>query len=91
MNNIEKAVLDQIDFDGLLQALDRLVKIPSLDGSTGEVQVQAETAVLMRSLGLDVETWEIDLGELQAYPAYTAAQRWAFCAAMAAVMAPASS
>ncbi|MBK8901138.1 MAG: ArgE/DapE family deacylase [Anaerolineaceae bacterium] len=72
MNRIEQTVLDKLDFDGLLQALDRLVQIPSLDGSPEERAVQEETAVLMQSLGLGVETWEIDFAELQAHPAYTA-------------------
>ena len=72
MNDIERAVLAELDFSGLLQALDRLVQIPSLDGTAEEVKVQEETAVLMQSLGLDVDTWEIDFAELQAHPAYTA-------------------
>ncbi len=72
MKKFEQAVLDQLDFDGLLHALDRLVQIPSLDGTAEEVKVQAETAVLMQSLGLEVETWEIDFAELQTHPAYTA-------------------
>ena len=72
MNAIEQAVLDKLDFDGLLQALDRLVQIPSLGGSVAEVRVQEETAVLMQSLGLDVDTWQIDFNELKKHPAYTA-------------------
>ncbi len=72
MNKIEQAVLNNIDFAGLLEALDRLVQIPSLDGSVEEVQVQEETAVLMQSLGLEVDTWEIDFAALQTHPAYTA-------------------
>ncbi|MEZ4590535.1 MAG: ArgE/DapE family deacylase [Chloroflexota bacterium] len=72
MNPIEQTVLDKLDFDGLLQALDRLVQIPSLDGSPEERTVQEETAVLMHSLGLNVETWEIDFAELTQHPAYTA-------------------
>jgi acetylornithine deacetylase len=72
MNDVENAVLAALDFDGLLHALDRLVRIPSLDGTAEEVKVQAETAVLMQSLGLDVETWQIDFAELKTHPAYTA-------------------
>jgi acetylornithine deacetylase len=72
MNPIEQTVLDKLDFDGLLQALDRLVQIPSLDGSVEERMVQVETAVLMQSLGLNVETWEIDFAQLAQHPTYTA-------------------
>ncbi|MCB8948924.1 MAG: ArgE/DapE family deacylase [Ardenticatenaceae bacterium] len=72
MNDTEKLVLDALDFDGLLQALDRLVQIPSLDGSPEERTVQEETAVLMQSLGLEVETWEIDFAKLAQHPDYTA-------------------
>ena len=72
MNKIEQTVLDKLDFDGLLQALDKLVQIPSLSGSVAEVRVQEETAVLMQSLGLDVNTWQIEFNELQHHPAYTA-------------------
>ena len=72
MNKIEQAVLNKIDFEGLLDALDRLVQIPSLDGSAEEVRVQEETAVLMQSLGLNVDTWEIDFAALQSHPNYTA-------------------
>jgi acetylornithine deacetylase len=72
MNETEKSVLNALDFDGLLHGLDRLVQIPSLDGTAEEVKIQAETAVLMQSLGLEVDTWEIDFAELQTHPAYTA-------------------
>ncbi|MFZ1395676.1 MAG: ArgE/DapE family deacylase [Candidatus Promineifilaceae bacterium] len=72
MNPIEQTVLDNLDFDALLQALDRLVQIPSLDGSPEERTVQEESAVLMQSLGLNVETWEIDFATLTQHPAYTA-------------------
>ncbi|WP_420631849.1 ArgE/DapE family deacylase [Candidatus Leptofilum sp.] len=65
-------MLDKLDFDGLLQALDRLVQIPSLDGSVEERTVQEETAVLMQSLGLKVDTWEIDFPKLAQHPDYTA-------------------
>ena len=72
MNEIEQAVIDVLDFPGLLQALDRLVRIPSVSGSAAEVTVQEETAVLMQSLGLDVDSWQIDFAELKKHPAYTA-------------------
>jgi acetylornithine deacetylase len=72
MNEIEQLVLETIDFDGLLQALDELVQIPSLDGSAEEIAVQEKTAVLMQSIGLDVDKWQIDFAQLQRHPAYTA-------------------
>ncbi|MCP4418450.1 MAG: ArgE/DapE family deacylase [Chloroflexi bacterium] len=72
MKEIEQMVLDTIDFDGLLQALDELVQIPSLDGSPEEIEVQEKTAVLMQSLGLNVDKWQIDFDQLQNHPAYTA-------------------
>ena len=72
MNAIEQSVMDKLDFAALLQALDRMVQIPSLSGSEDEVRVQEDTAVLMQSLGLDVETWQIDFNQLRAHPAYSA-------------------
>src|SRR5690606_38165726 len=72
MNETEQTVLEKLGVDRLLQALDHLVQIPSLDGSAEERTVQVATAVLMQSLGLDVATWEIDFAALQAHPAYTA-------------------
>lgn len=72
MNEIEKSVLAALDFTGLLHALDRLVQIPSLDGTAEEVKVQQETADLMHSFGLDVDTWQIDFAALQTHLAYTA-------------------
>lgn len=72
MNEIEQTVVDALDFPGLLQALDKLVRIPSVSGSAAEVAVQEETAVLMQSLGLKVDSWQIDFAELKKHPAYTA-------------------
>ena len=73
MNEVERAVLDRIDFDGLLQALDRLVQIASLSGvarrsksAEGKRPFSCKHSVWM------FETWPIDFTQLQHHPAYTA-------------------
>lgn len=48
--------------------LAELVRIPSVGGSQGEVLIQARLAGLMRSAGLEVDHWPLDLGGLTARP-----------------------
>ena len=67
MNSLEKQVLDAIDFEGLLGFLDRLIAIPSCDGQ--ESAAQEAVAAHMEACGLEVDTWELDIEELQENPA----------------------
>lgn len=66
----ELRVLALVDTDELLSTLDDLVAVPSVDGSAGEVEIQHHVADRLRELGLDVDCWDIDVGELRHDPAY---------------------
>lgn len=53
---------------GALELLQRLVRLPSLEGH--EKPCQDMLALVMRDLGLEVDYWTPDDAELQAHPAY---------------------
>ncbi|TMR17374.1 ArgE/DapE family deacylase [Nonomuraea turkmeniaca] len=48
--------------------LAELVRIPSVGGSQGELLIQTRLAALMRSAGLEVDQWPLDLDALTARP-----------------------
>ena len=62
----ERAVLDAIDDDAILADVAALVAIPSVDGTDGEHEAQAWCAARLGELGLEVDHWPIDVGELAA-------------------------
>lgn len=62
----ERRVLDLIDDERILADLAALVAIPSIGGSDGEVAAQRWCADRLRSMGLAVDEWEIDLPALTA-------------------------
>lgn len=68
MNEIEKQVLDTIDIEGMLDYLDELVAIQSLDGH--ESDAQRNVAAKMRELGMAVDEWQIDFEQVRQHPAY---------------------
>jgi acetylornithine deacetylase len=68
ISDIERAVLDAIDADELIATLGDLVAIPSVDGTAAESKVQHWGADRLRTLGLDVDTWDIDVDSLRAEP-----------------------
>jgi acetylornithine deacetylase len=70
INGIEKRVLDAIDYDGLLAYLCELVAFPSLTDQ--ETAAQEHVARRMERIGLDVDVWELDFGQLAHHPAYSA-------------------
>jgi acetylornithine deacetylase len=70
MNATEQRVLDAVDVDGLVDSLGELVAIPSLGGQ--ETPAQEWVAAQMQSWGLEVDVWDLDLGELRKHPAYSA-------------------
>jgi acetylornithine deacetylase len=49
--------------DGLVQDLQRLVRIPSISGSDGENEIQHQLADDLRRWGLEVDQWQIPLAE----------------------------
>ncbi|TWD74925.1 acetylornithine deacetylase [Kribbella amoyensis] len=65
---VERAVLAAIDEPWIVERLRELVRIPSVDGTDGETEVQAWCADRLRSLGLAVDHWEIDLARTTADP-----------------------
>ncbi len=60
----ERAVLDQLDEQALVESLMELVRIPSMGGTDAEIEVQEAAAVMLRDLGTDVDRWDLDLDEL---------------------------
>ncbi|KAB8144528.1 ArgE/DapE family deacylase [Chloroflexia bacterium SDU3-3] len=68
MNQIERRVVDAIDTEAMLRFLGELVGIRSLDGH--ESEAQRFMARSMRSFGMAVDEWEIDLAALRQHPAF---------------------
>lgn len=68
----EERVLNAIDIDGMLSFLCKIISIPSLNGSEGEVRMQEVVARHMRESGLEVDQWELDMESLRQHPAYSA-------------------
>lgn len=60
----ERAVLDKLDEQALVESLMELVRIPSMGGTDAEVDVQEAAATMLRDLGTDVDRWDLDLPEL---------------------------
>ncbi|TCC17449.1 ArgE/DapE family deacylase [Kribbella speibonae] len=58
---IERAVLDAIDDERIVAELQELVRIPSVDGTSAEVDVQAWCADRLKALGLAVDHWRLEL------------------------------
>ena len=61
---VEQRVLAAIDETEVLDDLRQLVAIPSVDGTPAEAEVQRWGAQRLRSLGLEVDEWDIDVAEL---------------------------
>jgi len=66
LDEIEAAVVERIDVDGLVEATRSLVRIPSWGGN--ETPAQEAVSDLMSAAGLGVDCWEIDLEAVQAHP-----------------------
>lgn len=66
----EQRALDALDEDGLLDFLERLVAIPSLDGA--ETDSQRFVAAWLADAGLEADVWPIDLEQLALHPLYGA-------------------
>lgn len=61
-------VFDGVDELGLVDAVERLIAIPSLGGSAAEVEIQDVLADAWRADGFEVDTWDIDVAALAARP-----------------------
>lgn len=69
MDSLERRVLEAIDGEALLDTLSELVALPSVGGQ--ETPAQERMAELMEAIGLEVETWKLDLARLRTHPAHT--------------------
>ncbi|WP_433160886.1 ArgE/DapE family deacylase [Kribbella sp. CA-247076] len=65
---VEERVLGAIDDKRIVDDLRELVRIPSVDGTAAESDVQAWCARRMAELGLEVDHWRIDLPTLTEDP-----------------------
>lgn len=72
MTSLEQRVLAAIEADALLATLCRLVAVRSLNGTPGEDEAQRLMAAEMTGIGLDVDTWSLDMDALRRHPAYAA-------------------
>lgn len=89
----EAAVVDAIDEDEVVGDLRRLVRIPSVDGTAAEHDVQHWCAERLSELGLGVDHWEIDvrrLGEESDFPGMEVArdEAWGCVGTLGAVDRP---
>ena len=66
LTDAQCAVLAAVDAQALLRDLDALVSIPSVGGSSAELQAQDWCARRLESLGLSVDAWDIDIASEQA-------------------------
>lgn len=66
----EREVLAALDDARIVEELRELVRIPSVDGTAAESDVQAWCAQRLAELGLTVDHWKIDLAEATADPAF---------------------
>jgi acetylornithine deacetylase len=67
---LEARVAAALDVAGMVEAAQRMVRIPSWGGN--ETPAQELMASLMSAAGLDVDVWEIPMDEVAAHPAYAA-------------------
>ncbi len=67
---VERAVLDAVDAERVVELASELITVPSL--SAEETPGQELAANLLADAGADVETWEIDIAALADHPAYSA-------------------
>jgi acetylornithine deacetylase len=70
LSEVERRVLAAVDDARVIQDLRDLVRIPSVDGTVAEGDVQAWCAERLAALGLIVDKWPIDLPTLAADPEF---------------------
>lgn len=67
---LEARVAESLDVAGMVEAAQRMVRLPSWGGE--ETPAQEAMASLMAGVGLDVDAWDIPMAEVVAHPAYAA-------------------
>ncbi|WP_134122395.1 ArgE/DapE family deacylase [Kribbella kalugense] len=70
LSEVERAVLAAIDDDRIVADLLELVRIPSVDGTAAESDVQAWCARRLAALGASVDHWQLELDGLRADPEF---------------------
>jgi acetylornithine deacetylase len=70
LSEVERRVLAAIDDDRIVDDLRALVRIPSVDGTAAESDVQRWCAERLSSLGLIVDNWLIDIPTVSADPEF---------------------
>ncbi|MFG1817496.1 ArgE/DapE family deacylase [Kribbella sp. NPDC049174] len=70
LSEVERQVLAAVDDERIVDDLRELVRIPSVDGTAGEAEVQAWCARRLTELGLSVDHWRIDLPSVTADPEF---------------------
>jgi acetylornithine deacetylase len=70
LSEAERAVLGAIDGERIVADLLELVRIPSVDGTAAENDVQDWCARRLGALGASVDHWRLDLEELRADPEF---------------------
>jgi acetylornithine deacetylase len=70
LSEVERAVLGAIDDERIVADLLELVRIPSVDGTAAESDVQAWCARRLAALGASVDHWRLDLDSLRAEPEF---------------------
>ncbi len=70
LSEVERRVLAASDDERIVDDLRALVRIPSVDGTTAEGDVQAWCADRLSRLGLIVDNWRIDLPAVTAAPEF---------------------
>lgn len=68
LSEVERRVLAAVDDARVIEELRDLVRIPSVDGTPAEADVQAWCAERLAALGLIVDKWPIDLPRVTADP-----------------------
>ncbi|CAN5900595.1 ArgE/DapE family deacylase [soil metagenome] len=67
---VERAVVDAVSADALLDLVGALVAVPTLSGD--ETAGQQLVAARLATAGMDVDTWDIDMSTLARHPWYSA-------------------
>ena len=70
VSEAERVVLAAIDEERIVAELRELVRIPSVDGTAAESDVQTWCARRLGALGATVDHWRLDLDELRADPEF---------------------
>ncbi|MFI6832934.1 ArgE/DapE family deacylase [Kribbella sp. NPDC050241] len=70
LSEVERRVLAGVDDPRVIEGLRDLVRIPSVDGTPAEGDVQAWCAERLATLGLIVDKWPIDLPTITADPEF---------------------